>query len=107
MTKDLLYFGHDYGSKAPANARLQSDFISEIKERYPSVRLEDCFDTVDGYRQGIEIDGVAQDDYFAWAIARGWDTCSFRLSLIRGQNHKNFDRLIALAKTKHPEAFAD
>ena len=58
MTKDLLYFGPDFDSQAVSNAKLQQNFIREAKEKFPNAKLEDCYDKVDGYRQGIEIEDV-------------------------------------------------
>lgn len=44
VAKDLLYFGHDFDGNGRNNALLQENFIDEIKQKHPRVRLKDSYD---------------------------------------------------------------
>ncbi len=105
LADDVLLFGSNDGN-GPSNARLEEGFIRESKERFPSAILTDAHDDVRGYRQTISIEGVDQDDYFAWVIARGWTNSSFRLSIIKLDASRNdkFKNLVSLSKQQYPTA---
>lgn len=104
--QDLLYFGYEYdkGSK-----ETEIDFIKEIKEQFPNVKLIDCFDGIKGYRQEVYLEEENNDNYYSWLIAKQWFDCSlsFQLMAMSGEeSHKSqIEKYISLAKQQYPEEF--
>lgn len=95
MTKDNLQFGLD--------SRLELAFAQEIKEKFPDVQLQRGHSSTFGFQQEVVLDGMSEDEYCAWVIARGWRGCS---SLVKTKNNE-FERLYALAINRYPTAFSE
>lgn len=98
---DLLYFGYEWESDSE---KLESDFITEIKERFPNVELKDAFDEIKSYRQEVYLDETEEDNYFAWLIAFGWLDASLTGQLIL-MDREEYLMYLELAKTQYPENF--
>ena len=96
-----MFFGYEWESDSE---KLESDFIAEIKERFPNVGLKDAFDEIKGYRQKVYLDETEEDNYFAWLIAFGWSGCSL-LILMDGEKIVKLLGYLELAKTQYPENF--
>jgi hypothetical protein len=103
---DLIYFGRGYGDEIHAK-EYQEDFIKEIKENFPDVRLEDSYDEIKGYRQSVFIDDEKKDDYMAYLIGKGWIDFSLTLqiAMMDKDEQKDAKRWFKIAKEKYPEAF--
>ncbi len=100
--EDLLYFGHDLDANAVNHARLEDNFIKEVKEKYPLVRLKNRYDN--GFKQRLDLPDVSQEDYYAWLIARGWAKCSLSFALVPQQRKSE---LMERAKEEYPDAFSE
>lgn len=101
---DLMYFGYP---NQPESLKNESDFIAEVKERFPKVELKDAYDSIKGYRQEVYLDKEQSDDYYAWIIAHGWMNCSLLGTLMfmdktQGEKLKNY---VSLAKSQYPSKF--
>lgn len=109
--QDLVYFGYSYGEDDKQNRKFQSDFISEIKERFPHVELKDSYDDIKGYRQTVYLHKEDNDNYYSWLIGKGWFEMSLTLQLImmssgnEPEQKEKFDKYFQLAKIQYPEAF--
>ncbi len=95
MITDNVQFGLD--------SRLELAFAQEIKEKFPGVQLRRGHSSTFGFQQEVVLDGMSEDEYCAWVIARGWRRCS---SLTQAKNDE-FDRLYALAIERYPKAFGE
>ncbi len=109
--QDLLYFGYDWGDEASENRKLQADFVREITERFPNVKLLDKYDSIKGYRQEVYLEESDNDNYYSWLIGRQWFEMSMTFTLIMAASEKEpeqkkaFDTYFALAKKQYPEIF--
>ncbi len=108
---DLLYFGYDWSAESGENKKAQDEFIKEIKERFPSVKLEDVYDSIKGFRQEVYLDESENDNYFSWIIAKQWFQLSFTMQLImmsvdsEPEQKEKFEKYFVLAKQQYPEEF--
>lgn len=104
---DLVYFGYDCNE----NRKLQAEFISEIKEKFPDVELRNAYDYIKGFRQEVYVEEKNNDEYYSWLFGKGWFEFSLTMQLIMmstktdPEMKQKFDRYFALAKTQYPEAF--
>jgi len=102
--KDLLYFGQDFDANARNQALLEESFVKEVKEKYPLARLRNHHAPSSGFKQGLDIPGVEQDDYYVWMISRGWANSSLSFALFTS---KRKSELMERAKEEYPDAFAE
>lgn len=108
--QDLLYFGYDWSDEREQNRKLQSEFIKEIKERFPNVKLEDAYDNIKGFRQEVYLEEIENDNYFSWLIGKQWYEMSMTMQLImmsadKPEQKEKFEKYFALAKKQYPETF--
>jgi hypothetical protein len=101
---DLMYFGYDYENDS---AKLQADFINEVKEVFPDVVLNNAYDQFKGYRQEVHLDDSKEDDYYSFLIGKGWFEMSLTMQLVMRTDERmeDFKRWFKLAKKQYPEAF--
>ncbi len=106
---DLLYFGYDFGETE--SKKHEEEFIKEIREKFPNVKLQDAYDSIKGYRQEVYLEKENKDNYFSWLFGKGWFEMSMTMQLIMMTSGTEpeqkilFDRYFKLAKTQYPEAF--
>lgn len=99
-----MYFGYAFDGNSRKN---ETEFIAEIKEKFPNVELKDAYDSIKGYRQEVYLEETESDNYWAWLIAFGW----FELSLtgqlmIIDKDHKDkLHKYINIAKSQYPQKF--
>ena len=98
---DLLYFGYDWEDDSEENKKNETDFITEIKAKFPNVKLNDVYDSIKGYRQEVYLEPENEDNYYAWLIAFGWWEFSFTLRLM-ATNPNNLNKYFELAKVLYP-----
>lgn len=109
--QDLLYFGYDWSDESAENRKEQFDFIKEIKEKFPNVRLEDAYDNIKGFRQEVYLEEAENDNYFSWLIGKQWFEMSMTMQLImmsdgrEPEQKEKFEKYFALAKKQYPESF--
>ena len=103
---DLMYFGYGYGENDHAT-EYQSDFIKEVKEKFPNVRLENAYDEIKGYRQSVYLEDTEKDDFFSFLFGKGWFEMSLtaQIAMMTEEEHDDVKRWINLAKKQYPEAF--
>jgi hypothetical protein len=104
--QDLLYFG--YHSKE--NKQSEIDFKSQIKEKFPNVKLVDAYDSIKGYRQEVYLEKAESDNYFSWLLGTQWYQVSFTMKgllVFRRSKEEidSFEKYVKLAKQQYPEAF--
>jgi hypothetical protein len=102
--QDLIYFGYEY----EANSRqYQSEFMQEIKERFPTVQFRDAYDSIKGYRQEVYLEETENDNYWSWLIAYGWIEFSLtgQLMLMDKSKKEELMKHIELAKKQYPNKF--
>ena len=63
--QDLMYFGYGWDSDSKKN---ETDFIAEIKAKFPNVELKNAYDSIKGYRQEVYLEEAESDNYWAWLI---------------------------------------
>jgi hypothetical protein len=102
--QDLLYFGYEWDADSKKN---ETDFIAEIKVKFPNVKLEDAYDSIKGYRQEVYLEETESENYFAWLIAFGWYDFSFTIQIMEMDKDKkdDFRKYINLAKSQYPQNF--
>ena len=102
-----MYFGYDFPEEREENKKNETDFISEIKQVFPEVVIEDAYDDIKGFRRTVILSDDKELEYNAWLIAFGWYGCSFKLGIMMLDKDKEteVDMLIDLAKTKYPDHF--
>lgn len=98
--QDLIYFG--YGSDGKKN---ETEFILEIKSKFPNVELVDCYDGIKGYRQEIHLEEHESNNYWSWLIAFGWLELSLTGQFLLLGDHEKLDHYIYLSKSQYPEKF--
>jgi len=107
--QDLLYFGYDWSDESAENKKNQSDFIIEIKQKFPNVKLVNAYDSIKGFRQEVYIEEKDNDDYYSWVMAKGWFEASFGLTLMSmspdAKQKESFNKYFDLAKKQYPESF--
>jgi len=109
--QDLLYFGYAYGEDEKESRKLESDFIKEIKEKFPHVHFKNAYDEIKGYRQEVYLHKEDNDNYYSWLIGKGWFEMSLSMQLImmlagrEPEQQEKFDKYFALAKLQYPEEF--
>jgi hypothetical protein len=108
---DLVYFGYDWSEESAQNLDDQSNFMKQLKERFPNVAFKDAYDNIKGYRQEVFLEEKENDNYFAWLFGKQWYGSSLMCQLIinssgyEPKQKEKFDRYFALAKKQYPEAF--
>ena len=102
--QDLMYFGYEYNADSKKN---ETDFINEIKERFPNIELIDAYDSIKGYRQEVYLEENESDNYFSWLIAFGWVELSLtgQVMLFDKEQKEKLYRYINLAKSQYPNNF--
>jgi dsDNA-binding SOS-regulon protein len=102
--QDLIYFGYD---SEPESKMYETDFIKEIKEKFPNVELKDAYDSIKGYRREVYLDKPESDNYWAWLIAFGWLEFSLKgqLMLMDEEQKEKLLNYINLAKSQYPNNF--
>jgi len=102
--QDLMYFGYEYDTDSKKN---ETDFIAEIKAKFPNVELKNAYDSIKGYRQEVYLEETKSDNYWAWLIAYGWLELSLKGQLMlmdKGQSDK-LSKYIDLAQIQYPQNF--
>ena len=106
---DLLYFGYDWSEDGLNNAKLEKEFMNELRIRFIDVVFEDAYDSIKGYRQEVYLKESDNDDYYSWILANGWHNCSLTMQIIMmegSEESKNkFHKYFNLAKEQYPENF--
>ena len=102
--QDLMYFGYEWDADSKKN---ETDFIKEIKDKFPNVELKDAFDSIKGYRQEVYLEETENDNYWAWLIAFGWLELSLtgQLMLMDKDQKEKLHKYINLAKSQYPQNF--
>jgi hypothetical protein len=102
--QDLLYFGYEWSEGSKKN---ETDFIKEITERFPNIKLKDAFDSIKGYRQEVYLDKSENENYWAWLIAHGWleFSLSGQLMFMNKSSRDELTNYLNLAKSQYPEKF--
>jgi hypothetical protein len=101
--QDLMYFGYEWDTDSKKN---ETDFITEIKERFPNVELKNAYDSIKGYRQTVYLDKAESDNYWAWLIAFGWFELSLTGQLMTmDKDLSKFYEYFNLAKSQYPQNF--
>ena len=105
--QDLVYFGYEWDDDSKG---FETDFIKEIKEKFPNVELRNAFDYIKGHRQEVYLDDNETDEnYYAWLIAFGWLEFSFSCQLMMMSPEKEmkgrFRNYVTIAKSLYPEKF--
>jgi hypothetical protein len=102
--QDLVYFGYAFDGDSQKN---ETDFIAEIKERFPTVELKNAYDSIKGYRQEVYLEETESDNYWAWLIAFGWFEFSLigQLMLMDKEKYAKVHTYIDLAKSQYPQNF--
>ena len=104
--QDLMYFGYEWDTDSKQH---EIDFIAEITEKFPNVKLVDAYDGIKGYRQEVFLDDAETDNYWAWLIGNGWLELSLTGQLMMyspEQVQKDMlKRYMDLAKSQYPQNF--
>ena len=97
---DLMYFGYSDDTNGPI---FEKEFKDEIAVAFPTVRLEDAYDTIKGYRQEVHLSDDQKDNYLTWIIGNDWLNCSLDIQLIMRDpdQRSEFERLLILAKKQY------
>lgn len=100
--QDLVYFGYEWNGFSKTN---ETDFIDQIKIRFPDVKLNDAFDSIKGFRQEVYLPANNRDNYYAWLLAHGWAEASltFQLMMMHPDKKEEIKRYINLAKDQYPQ----
>lgn len=101
---DVVYFGNEDDE---TSLKYQTDFIKEVKEKFPDVVLKDAYNEYKGYRQEVYLDDKEIDNYNAFLIGKAWYEMSLTMQIIMRTEDKreNFLHWIELAKSQYPESF--
>lgn len=101
---DLMYFGSDYEKDS---ATLEQDFIKEVKEIFPDVRLIDAYNEIKGRRQEVHLNDEQTDNYYSFLIGKGWLEMSLTMNIALrvASGKEKIDNWISLAKKQYPDAF--
>lgn len=102
MMMDLVYFGYEWESDSRS---LEQEYIKEVKEAFPDIKLENSYDYIKGYRQSVYLDEKRKEDYLIWVLAFGWANCSMTLALLFREDEEQVLELIKKAKEKYPENY--
>lgn len=108
---DLVYFGYDWSEESVENLKDQSDFMKQLKQRFPNVAFNDAYDNIKGFRQEVFLEEKENDNYFAWLFGTQWYNLSLSCQLMmmsassEPEQKKKFEHYFALAKKQYPEAF--
>jgi hypothetical protein len=108
---DIVYFGYDWSEESVENLKDQSDFMKQLKERFPNVAFKDAYDNIKGYRQEVFLEEKEKDNYFAWLFGKQWYNLSLICQLMlksatyQPEQKEKIDRYLSLAKKQYPEAF--
>lgn len=104
---DLMYFGYSFGDESANSRQDEIDFIKEIKEVFPNVRLKNAYDDIKGYRQEVWLEDDQIDDYHVFLFGKGWFNLSLMLqiTMMSEDKHDDIKRWIDLTRVKYPEAF--
>ena len=102
--QDLMYFGYESDTDSKKD---ETDFITEIKEKFPNVELKNAYDNIKGYRQEVYLEKNESDNYWAWLIAYGWLELSLtgQLMLMSKREKDRLMKYINLAKSQYPQNF--
>ncbi len=102
--QDLMYFGYEFDAESKSN---EAEFITQIKEKFPNVKLINAFDEIKGYRQEVYLEETESDNYFAWLIAFGWFMLSLtgQMIMMNASQKEKFIGYINIAKSQYPENF--
>lgn len=108
--QDLVYFGTDWDEEGGTKSeKHQSDFMVELKVRFPNVKFKDCYNEIKGLRQEVYLEQVDDNNYFSWLIGKGWFEFSLTMQVLMmdkdPKQKEKFDKYIALAKKQYPEEF--
>lgn len=101
---DVMYFGSEHEGNSLG---FQSDFIKQITEKFPNVKLKDAYDYIKGLRQEVHLDESDKDNYFSFLIGKGWYEMSLtmQIAMMDKDQVDECKRWLKLAKTQYPEAF--
>lgn len=102
--QDLIYFGYEWDANSKKN---ETDFIKDIKAKFPAVELKDAYDSIKGYRQEVYLEEAESDNYWAWLIAHGWLSFSLtgQLMMMNKDQKEKLNNYINLAKSQYPKNF--
>jgi hypothetical protein len=107
MMMDIMYFGYSFGEDAAESRQNETDFIKEIKEAFPNVKLKNAYDEIKGYRQEVWLEDEQQEDYHCFLFGKGWFELSLTLqiAMMSDDKHDDIKHWIELTRIKYPEAF--
>lgn len=111
-----MYFGYDFPDESNQNRQYQADFVGEINEKFPNVKLHDAYDQIKGFRKEVSFtvakdapENSMDDQYYSWLIGKDWFEMSMTMQLIMmsgdEEHKKQWNQYFALAKKDYPEAF--
>lgn len=102
--QDLLYFGYEWDAESK---QFETEFISEIKEKFPNVELKDAYDSIKGYRREVFLEESESENYWPWLIAHSWLEFSLtgQLMLMDADQKDKLLKYINLARSQYPEKF--
>jgi len=101
---DIMYFGYPWDKDGP---KFQEEFIKDVKEKFPNVKLENAYDGIKGYRQSVHLPDTETDNYMCFLIGKGWLELSLTLqiAMMDKSEHDKVKGWFAMAKKEYPEAF--
>jgi hypothetical protein len=99
---DLMYFGYEWEADSKT---LEAEFIKEVLEKFPDVKLIDARDYIKGYRQEVYLSDELYDEYLMWIVGTGWINSSFEMQIMLMDDTSEIERIFALAKEKYPKGF--
>ena len=97
---DLMYFGYTWEEDSQI---LEKIFIDEVSKKFPTVKFENAFDDIKGYRQSVFLEENLEDDYLTFILAHGWLNCSMTLQLLMYNNKEKLSDLFDRVKSEYPE----
>lgn len=101
---DIMYFGYEWDKDSRQN---EIDFINEIKEKFPNVKLKNAYDSIKGYRQEVWLDDNQEDDYMAFLLGKGWFemSMSLQIDMMTKERNDQVKKWIDLTRIQYPESF--
>lgn len=80
---DIIYFERELD--------LAREFEKKIKEKFPSVVLDDCSDCIHGKRTAVNLKGEFREEYFTWLVIEGFAALSFSVNMALMDSNRMFE----------------